>query len=428
MEGRAEFEYDIALSFAGEDRSFAGQVAAALRARGISVFYDRYEQADLWGKNLYDHLSKVYSELARYCLMFVSHHYATKSWTTHERRAAQERAFRENREYILPIRLDDSETPGLPATTAYIDGRETPPEAIADLVAAKLGREFVPATQNPVLKQSLTLALKRLKRGAGIKAVTVEIFDYEQRLRLSLGKQRSFPAGTAVAIPLLIGVAASVSRGAITLDSRVHVRNWFVSREGREGFQVRAPAGETARAIGRAMRVSELLYHAVSAGDVLAINTLMDVVGIDTISDALGELGVSGIRVVALAQDPHAESRGLVNEADANGMLTCFRLIEEGTLFSVELSARMLEILHDHEHRSGTPAGLPGRARVANFLETGSALCHESAIVYLDGRKPYVMVVLAESVTVPARKERFLAEFSRTVHEYIAEEVDEEDI
>ncbi len=54
------FEYDVALSFAGEDREYVAQVAAALRENGVRVFDDKYEVATLWGKDLYTHLHDVY--------------------------------------------------------------------------------------------------------------------------------------------------------------------------------------------------------------------------------------------------------------------------------------------------------------------------------------------------------------------------------
>lgn len=49
-------EYDVALSFAGEDRDYAGQVAEQLVELGVTVFYDRFEQVNLWGKDLAEHL------------------------------------------------------------------------------------------------------------------------------------------------------------------------------------------------------------------------------------------------------------------------------------------------------------------------------------------------------------------------------------
>jgi hypothetical protein len=49
---RTRHEYDIAISFAGEDRQHAGELAKQLKAEGARIFYDRFEQADLLGKNL----------------------------------------------------------------------------------------------------------------------------------------------------------------------------------------------------------------------------------------------------------------------------------------------------------------------------------------------------------------------------------------
>jgi hypothetical protein len=43
-------EYDVALSFAGDDREYVQRVAAALRQSGVSVFCDRHEEAALWGR------------------------------------------------------------------------------------------------------------------------------------------------------------------------------------------------------------------------------------------------------------------------------------------------------------------------------------------------------------------------------------------
>lgn len=133
------FEFDIALSFAGENRAYAADVAERLRGQGIRVFYDQYEQATLWGKNLYDRLDYVYRRAARYCVLFISKHYADKVWTNHERQSAQARALEENHEYVLPVRFDDTEIPGLRSTIGYIDARHTTPDQLVHLILQKLG-------------------------------------------------------------------------------------------------------------------------------------------------------------------------------------------------------------------------------------------------------------------------------------------------
>lgn len=133
-----EYEYDIALSFAGEDRERAEALAILLAEDGIRVFYDRYETAQLWGRDLYQHLQAVYRDQAKYCVIFVSEAYARKLWTRHELKQAQARAFRENEEYILPLRLDDTEIPGINATIGYVDLRTTAVDEIHHLIVRKL--------------------------------------------------------------------------------------------------------------------------------------------------------------------------------------------------------------------------------------------------------------------------------------------------
>ena len=134
-----EYKYDVCLSFAGDDRRYVEKVAEQLRKAGVRVFYDRYEQVEMWGKDLYTHLNDIYSTAARYCVLFVSASYARKVWTSHERAAAQERAISENVEYILPVRFDNTSIPGLRRTVGYINLKGITPKQLAEMIVQKLG-------------------------------------------------------------------------------------------------------------------------------------------------------------------------------------------------------------------------------------------------------------------------------------------------
>ena len=140
-------KYDVVLSFAGEDRQHAKALAALLKAGGYWFFYDENELAQLWGKNLYDYLSSVYKDQARYCVMFLSKYYEQKLWTTHERQLAQARAFQENREYILPVRIDDTEIPGIPSTVGYLDLRVITIEEVYETLVKKLADTISQTTE-----------------------------------------------------------------------------------------------------------------------------------------------------------------------------------------------------------------------------------------------------------------------------------------
>lgn len=147
--------YDFAISFAGEDRDKAEEIVTALSLRGLKVFYDTYEQASLWGKDLYSHLTKIYRDEAKFCIILVSENYAKKLWTNHERVAAQARAFRENREYILPIRLDDAEVEGILDTTGYIDFRSNSLEKVVSLLEEKIHRHD---SESGINNKNITIA------------------------------------------------------------------------------------------------------------------------------------------------------------------------------------------------------------------------------------------------------------------------------
>lgn len=155
------YRYDIALSFAGEDRKYANELAQALKACKIDVFYDEYEEAQLWGKNLYTYLSEVYQKQARFCVMFLSQSYAQKLWTNHEREAAQARAFEENKEYILPIRLDETKIPGIPPTIGYQKWSNA--DSIADIIIKKLKQQKETLSQHQLHNNLVNTANEILK-------------------------------------------------------------------------------------------------------------------------------------------------------------------------------------------------------------------------------------------------------------------------
>lgn len=159
-------QFDVALSFAGEDRSYVEKVAHTLMKMGIRVFYDKYELITLWGKDLYTHLMDVYQGKARYTIIFCSKYYAEKLWTNHERRAAQAKAFESNVEYILPARFDDTKIPGILSTTGFIDLNEYSPEVFAQLVKKKIGpmvrAEFFP--EEPDLLYEAINAKTKIKK------------------------------------------------------------------------------------------------------------------------------------------------------------------------------------------------------------------------------------------------------------------------
>ena len=131
------WQYDVALSYAGEDRAQARDLAKRIQTAGYSVFYDEFEE--LWGQDLSVKLHEVYGKQSRFCVIFVSKYYLQKSWTNAERKTVLARAMQHDTTYLLPIRLDDSDLPGLAGVIAYKDLRHQSMDAIFTSLERLLG-------------------------------------------------------------------------------------------------------------------------------------------------------------------------------------------------------------------------------------------------------------------------------------------------
>lgn len=135
------YKYDVAFSFAGEDRAYVEQVALFLKEKNIAVFYDYFEEENLWGKNLISYLEEIYTHKSKYCVIFISQYYAQKEWTSYESAVAMVRMLDSNlkqKEYLLPVKFDETKVPGVLSTIGFIDGKRKSPDELGNLIIKKL--------------------------------------------------------------------------------------------------------------------------------------------------------------------------------------------------------------------------------------------------------------------------------------------------
>ncbi len=217
MDNENLITYDVAVSFAGEDRDYVEKIADAIRLKGMSVFYDKYEEADLWGKDLYVHLTNVYKDYSKYCLMFISESYAQKQWTSHERRAAQARAFTESREYILPLRLDDASVDGVLDTTGYLDSRHKSVEEIVELLRNKI---------------------TKYNAANGIKAIIVSAEEAFEKAGIQL------PSGQKVKDAMMKTSCPACGEEQLLSEGRIHLVGDETAHECKNGCQIIAVVGK----------------------------------------------------------------------------------------------------------------------------------------------------------------------------------------
>ncbi len=134
------YSYDVAISFAGEQRDYALKLAQGLAKVGLRVFYDQWSTGELWGPDATKVLPIKYKELSMYVIPIFSKQYNSKFWTRFEFEHLQSRQYKED-EYILPIITDGAFPEGWPLTRLYIKSSDYSIDEIALLVRDKVAKK-----------------------------------------------------------------------------------------------------------------------------------------------------------------------------------------------------------------------------------------------------------------------------------------------
>jgi beta-lactamase class A len=274
---------------------------------------------------------------------------------------------------------------------------------------------------------SLYRNVLKIKQEHGLVNLGISFFDAETTIQWAYNADRYFHAASTMKLAVLLGVFRQVDRGELSIDAPVHIRNRFTSIVNQEPFMLdlaRDADPDVYGHLGKTLTVRELSYWMITKSSNLATNLLIDVIGIQTVQLALDELDIDGVRVLRGVEDQRAFENHLNNEVTANGLLKMLRLIAEGKAYSQAACDEMLEILLDQQYRSGIPAGLPKAARVAHKTGNISTVHHDAGIVYLDGRKPYVLVILTEFEAEQGRGTA-VADVSRDIFTTLAENIDD---
>lgn len=126
-------EYDLAFSFASEDREYVEEVKRQCDKLELATYYDKDRKIDQWGKSFIGEQRKVYSGYkTKHFVPFISQYYFSKPIPTDEFKSALYESLKRTR-YILPIKLDDSDVSVeyLHKDIQYLKKSEYTPEQLA---------------------------------------------------------------------------------------------------------------------------------------------------------------------------------------------------------------------------------------------------------------------------------------------------------
>ncbi len=256
------------------------------------------------------------------------------------------------------------------------------------------------------------------------------VYDYLSGFSWSREGGRWFHAASTIKVAILAAVFDAVDTGRLSLENRVAVRNRFLSAADGEPFRVPASRdadAEVHASIGKTMRVAQLAHHMIVTSSNLATNLLLDVVGIQEARRALAVRGIGlqhGIDLQRGVEDDRAFEAGCSNRVTPSGLVALLRVIRDGVRFAESSSHSMIDILFDQRFAGAIGPGLPDAirpvARVAHKTGDISTASHDAGLVYLPGRPPYAVALLAESSGDPPARTNALIAASRAIYDAVA--------
>jgi beta-lactamase class A len=273
---------------------------------------------------------------------------------------------------------------------------------------------------------TLESRIEEIAREVGGEGLAVSLYDYDTGLQWSQRGDRWFHSASTIKVAVLLALFGAIDAGRFTLDSRLHVRNRFLSLVDRTPFRV--GAGRDAdkavhAAVGKTMRIGDLARHMIVTSSNLATNLLVDLIKVDQAQQMLARHGIRGVDLARGVEDDKAFDANFNNRVTANGLVALFRAIHERRGVLQESAREMLDILFQQEFRSGIPAGIPAdvrsASRIANKTGEISAAVHDAGIVFLPGREPYVLAVLTEPEPNTDRRMERIARVSSIVYEWL---------
>lgn len=109
--GDKEYDFDFAISFAGENRVLARLIKDQLETLDFSVFFDELFEANYLGQAWHKTFMEIFSDRSRFVVCLLDKNHLEKIWPTFERECFVPRV---PDAAVIPIYLDKTAFPGIP--------------------------------------------------------------------------------------------------------------------------------------------------------------------------------------------------------------------------------------------------------------------------------------------------------------------------
>jgi beta-lactamase class A len=231
------------------------------------------------------------------------------------------------------------------------------------------------------------------------------------------------PAST-MKVHVMMEVFRQANEGLFALEDRLTVMNSFTSIADGSKYSL-DPTDDSEQTlyprIGETESIHELARLMIVRSSNLATNILIEKVGARNVDDFVRALGIEGVTIRRGVEDNAAFRLGMNNSATARGLTQTLDLIARRKVVSEQASQQMIDILLGQEFNESIPALLPNFAKVAHKTGWTGDVYHDTGIVYLPHREPYVLSIMTRGFSEETENDAHacMAGISRRIYEGI---------
>ena len=268
---------------------------------------------------------------------------------------------------------------------------------------------------------SLAARIERRIAAVPGAAVGIAFHDLQRGDTLYMNADAQFHAASTMKVPVMIELYRAFDSGRLRPDQEIPVTNQFASIVDGSSYSLDAGSDSDSllyTRVGARVPVRELIDRMITRSSNLATNIVIALVGASNAEATARALGARNIRVLRGVEDSKAFAAGLSNTTTARDLAVLMEAIETEKAASPASSQAMREVLLRQEFNGEIPAGVPVGTRVAHKTGFITGVLHDAAIVYPEGRRPYVLVVLTSGIPDRDVARQMIVDISRLVYEH----------
>jgi beta-lactamase class A len=221
-----------------------------------------------------------------------------------------------------------------------------------------------------------------------------------------------FPSASVIKIPILIECLRQSELGLVDLNQWLPV-------------PAKAGGSGVLQALSADVRLSikDFMTLMIIVSDNTATNALIDLLGIESINHAMQEMGLQDTVLNRKMMDFDAKKRGLDNFTSPRDMITCLKIINEGSYLSPASRETALSIMN-HQQFQDKLLGMIDADQIFAAGKTGSlpGVENDCAVFKVNGKTAYVAVLMDKLEDVYAGR-GMISRIGRIIYNHLVQEI-----